>query len=185
MSYGTAIKIIWAVLILYWVAYSRGNKNAVRKLNPAIRLLPLLCLFGLFMLFDAYPGFFHRQLYARNGLVEAIGVVLCGLGAALAIWARNVLGKNWSSVPQIKAGHELIQTGPFRLVRHPIYTGILLALFGTCFGRGRIQGLVLFLFCFVAFWIKLKVEESFMSQQFPEAYPQYRNSTKALIPHIL
>jgi protein-S-isoprenylcysteine O-methyltransferase Ste14 len=118
-------------------------------------------------------------------MIETIGVVLCMLGVAFAIWARNVLGENWSGAPQIKEGHELIQAGPYRLVRHPIYTGILLAMFGTGFGFGRIQSLVLFLFCFAALWLKLKVEESLMSQQFPEAYPAYRKKTKALIPYLL
>jgi protein-S-isoprenylcysteine O-methyltransferase Ste14 len=185
MNYRIVIRVIWLIFALYWLACARGNKRAVRKLNPGFRIPPILGLIGLVLLFIAYPGFFRQQLYARTTAVETIGIVLCMLGVAFAIWARNVLGKNWSGVPQIKEGHELIQAGPYRLVRHPIYTGILLAMFGTGFGIGRVQSLALFLFCFAALWIKLKIEESLMSQQFPETYPPYRNRTKALIPYIL
>jgi protein-S-isoprenylcysteine O-methyltransferase Ste14 len=185
MNYAAVIGITWLCFVLYWLACSWGNKRAVRKLSPGFRILPILCFFGLFALFASHPGFFRQQLYARTAAVETTGIVLCMLGVAFAIWARNVLGQNWSGIPQIKEGHELIQAGPYRLVRHPIYTGILLAMFGTGFGFGRVQSLVLFLFCFAALWLKLKVEESLMSQQFPEAYPQYRNRTKALIPYLL
>jgi protein-S-isoprenylcysteine O-methyltransferase Ste14 len=185
MNYRIIIRVIWLCFALYWLACSGGNKRAVRKLSPGFRILPILGIFGLVLLFAAHPGFFREQLYARTTMIETIGVVLCMLGVAFAIWARNVLGENWSGAPQIKEGHELIQAGPYRLVRHPIYTGILLAMFGTGFGFGRIQSLVLFLFCFAALWLKLKVEESLMSQQFPEAYPAYRKKTKALIPYLL
>jgi protein-S-isoprenylcysteine O-methyltransferase Ste14 len=185
MNYGRIIFILWMIFILYWIAFLRGNKRAVRRINPGARIPPLICLFALFWLFQIHPGFFHRPLYARNHSVEAVGVVLCALGIGFAIWARNILGRNWSGIPQIKEGHELIRAGPYRLVRHPIYTGILLAIFGTGFGRGQMRDLVIFLFGFIALWIKLKVEESLLTQQFPEAYPQYRDGTKALIPYLL
>jgi protein-S-isoprenylcysteine O-methyltransferase Ste14 len=185
MYYGPVIAAIWAILWLYWIACAWGNKRAVQKLSPGFRIISILCVIALVSLVHIYPHFFLRQLYARTESVEAIGIVLCLLGVALAIWARTLLGRNWSVGPQIKEGHELIQTGPYRLVRHPIYTGILLTMFGTCFGQGRMLGVVLFLFCLVTLWIKLKVEETLMSKQFPEAYPQYRKSTKALVPYVL
>jgi protein-S-isoprenylcysteine O-methyltransferase Ste14 len=185
MYYGPILKVIWAIFALYWIAFAWGNKRAVQKSSPGFRLIPILGAFGLFLLAKAHPDFFLRQLYVRDASVEMTGIVLCVVGVALAIWARTLLGRNWSGNPQIKEDHELIQAGPYRLVRHPIYTGILLAVFGTAFCRGRMLDLVLFLFLFVVFWIKLKVEESFMAKQFPEAYPPYRKSTKALVPYIL
>jgi protein-S-isoprenylcysteine O-methyltransferase Ste14 len=185
MYFGPVIAVIWAIFLLYWIACAWGNKRAVQKLSVGFRIIPILGVVGLFRLVHIYPHFFLRQLYARTESVETIGIVLCMLGVALAIWARTILGRNWSGIPQIKEGHELIQAGPYRVVRHPIYTGILLAIFGTGFGRGRMLDVGLFVFCFVTFWIKLKVEESLMSKQFPEAYPTYRKSTKALIPYVL
>jgi protein-S-isoprenylcysteine O-methyltransferase Ste14 len=185
MYYGPVIAAIWVIFILYWIACAWGNKRAVQKLSPGFRIIPILGIIALVRLVPVYPRFFLRQLYARTESVETTGIVLCMLGVALAIWARTILGTNWSAGPQIKEGHELIQAGPYGLVRHPIYTGILLAIFGGGFGRGRMLDVVVFLFCFVTLWIKLKVEESFMSKQFPEAYPAYRKSTKAIVPYVL
>jgi protein-S-isoprenylcysteine O-methyltransferase Ste14 len=184
-TFNTAIRMVWLIWALYWIANLRGNKPTVRKISPSIRLLALLLFLGLFWLFDPYPRFFHRQIYVRTDSIEIVGIVLCACGAAIAIWARRVLARNWSGSPTIKEGHELIQSGPYRLVRHPIYTGLLVMVLGTCMGDGRVRDLVLFLSTFVMLWIMLKVEESFMCEQFPEVYPQYRNSTKALVPFVL
>jgi protein-S-isoprenylcysteine O-methyltransferase Ste14 len=183
--YDAALKALWLVWAVYWIVNAWGNKRTVRRVSPGARLLTFILLFGLFLAFHLYPGTFERHLYARTVPVEIAGISVCASGVAIAIWARRTLGKNWSGSPTVKEDHELIQAGPYRLVRHPIYTGILLMVAGTGLCYGKVREAFLFLFIFVMFWIRLKIEESFMCQQFPEAYPEYRNSTKALIPYFL
>ena len=105
-------------------------------------------------------------------------------GLAFAIWARHTLGRNWSGNPTVKEGHELVETGPYRLVRHPIYTGFLLAIAGTGIGRGQVRQLFIFGTAFVLLWAKLRIEESLMLRQFPQTYPGYMKRTKALVPFL-
>src|ERR1017187_7501034 len=100
-------------------------------------------------------------------------------GLAFAIWARHTLGRNWSGNPTVKEGHELVETGPYRLVRHPIYTGFLLAIAGTGIGSGQVMQLFIFGTAFVLLWAKLRIEESLMLRQFPQTYPGYMKRTKA------
>jgi len=113
-----------------------------------------------------------------------IGVVLLAAGLAFAVWARAVLGGNWSGTVTIKEGHELIDRGPYRHIRHPIYSGLLLALLGTWLAGGRVYGLLAFALALSALSGKLRVEERFMAQEFGERYAAYRRSTWALVPWI-
>jgi protein-S-isoprenylcysteine O-methyltransferase Ste14 len=116
---------------------------------------------------------------------RVVGITACAAGVALAIWARHTLGKNWSGSPTIKEGHELIESGPYRYVRHPIHTGILLAVARAGLGSGQMKhpnslGLAL-----VTLWVKLRIEEALTLRQSPQAYPGYMRRKKALIPFIL
>jgi len=95
------------------------------------------------------------------------------------------LGSNWSADPSIKEGHELIERGPYRLVRHPIYSGFLLALAGTGLGSGRVMHLYIVGISLMGMCLKLRIEESLMLRQFPQAYREYMRRTKALIPFVL
>ena len=114
----------------------------------------------------------------------SIAVLLTALGIGFAIWARFYLGTNWSSAVSVKVGHELIRTGPYTWVRHPIYAGLLLALIGTALQQGKLVDLpALGLFWF-GFWIKSRMEEEFMRKTFGEQYVEYRKSTGALIPKL-
>src|SRR6185436_17634885 len=102
-----------------------------------------------------------------------------------AIWARTVLGGNWSSSVTFKENHELIERGPYRLVRHPIYTGILTMTLGTAIVAGRVAAWLGLVFFFVLLWLKSRKEEELLTKHFPEAYPAYKARTKALIPFLL
>lgn len=101
----------------------------------------------------------------------------------MAIWARAYLGKNWSDQPSTKVGHELVTSGPYHLVRHPIYTGVLLALVGTALATG-LAGLAAFVCAGLIFIYGITVEEQILAQTFPEEYAGYRKRTKALIPFV-
>ena len=105
-------------------------------------------------------------------------------GLLIAVWARAVLGRNWSSRVTVKEGHELIRSGPYRIVRHPIYSGLLLMIFGTALLAGQLGGFFALVICFLGFWIKLRQEEILLAQNLP-GYREYIAQTKALVPFIL
>jgi protein-S-isoprenylcysteine O-methyltransferase Ste14 len=112
------------------------------------------------------------------------GVVLCIAGLAFSIWARVTLGRNWSGAVTLKEGHELIERGPYRLVRHPIYTGLITMFVVTVIVLGHVGGIVGALLVLVSFWIKLGDEEKLMLQQFPDQYAAYQQRVKRIIPCV-
>ena len=105
-------------------------------------------------------------------------------GIAFAVWARHYLGRNWSGTVTVKQDHELIRSGPYRLVRHPIYTGLLLAILGTAVAFGEWRGLLAFALLTGSLLLKLRVEERFMGESFPNEYARYRAEVPALIPFV-
>ncbi len=113
------------------------------------------------------------------------GVVLCIAGLAFCIWARFTLGRNWSGVVTLKGGHELIMRGPYAVVRHPIYTGLLTMFVATVIVLGHVAGIIALPLVFVSIWIKLRHEEKLMLQKFPDQYAAYQRRVKRLIPFIL
>jgi protein-S-isoprenylcysteine O-methyltransferase Ste14 len=102
----------------------------------------------------------------------------------LAIWARFYLGENWSSAVSIKVGHQLIRSGPYAWVRHPIYSGLILAAIGTALVRGEIRGALAIVLLWYAFSVKTRMEEVFMRKTFGPDYEAYSASTGALVPRI-
>jgi len=118
----------------------------------------------------------------RTPLIQSAGILLTAAGIAFAIWARFYLGQNWSSAVSIKVGHQLIRTGPYQWVRHPIYSGLLVALLGTALARGKMISLVALPLFFLGFWIKSRMEEQFMRKTFCQKYADYSQSTGALVP---
>ena len=113
-----------------------------------------------------------------------VSVVLLIAGQLFAVWARDILGRNWSGTVTVKEDHELIQTGPYRLVRHPIYTGLLLALTGSALAQDRWSSVLAVVLVFVSFWIKLLREEAWMRETFGEKYDAYCARTKRLVPFV-
>jgi protein-S-isoprenylcysteine O-methyltransferase Ste14 len=117
--------------------------------------------------------------------VQWMAGILCIAGLALCVWARATLGRNWSGTITLKEGHELIERGPYRLVRHPIYTGLLAMFLATAVTFGHLGGLVAIILAFGSFWIKLSEEEKLMLQQFPDQYGSYQQRVKRIIPFVL
>jgi protein-S-isoprenylcysteine O-methyltransferase Ste14 len=127
---------------------------------------------------------FFTSIWPRSSQAFWIGffVVLAGLG--FSIWARRVLGRNWSAIVTVKQEHELIQTGPYRYIRHPIYTGILVGCIGSAIPASEWRGYGACLLVLLAFTIKLKIEEHWMTEYFGPLYAQYQKRTRMLIPFI-
>ena len=185
MPYHAIYITLWLIIVAYWIYGAFGNKPAAYRWNPAWRILAIIVFVTIIIFLGNLPSIMNRRVYRPSAVVEWTGIATCAAGVALAIWARRTLGKNWSGNPTIKVGHELIVSGPYRFVRHPIYTGFLVAIVGTLIGSGKVRDLVVLALGLVGVSVKLKIEESLMMRQFPEAYPEYRKRTKALIPFVL
>ncbi len=175
---------LWLFWLIYWIALAFGNKHSVAQVHPAWRRASLLSAVALILAWREFPGHFRHELAPHSDVRVWIGFALTAAGIGFAIWARNTLGRNWSSAPVIKEGHDLIRSGPYSLVRHPIYTGLLLAVFGTGLASATTWWIYTLVLTFLLFLWKIRLEESLMQRQFPEAYPAYRAKTKALIPFV-
>jgi protein-S-isoprenylcysteine O-methyltransferase Ste14 len=130
-------------------------------------------------------GFFSNRasIFAPTPGLGWAAAVMTAIGIGLAIWARVFLGRNWSPRPAVKEHHELVTTGPHAFVRHPIYTGILVAAFGTAL-TGAVFGTAVFIFASIIFLSRIGKEEKIMLELFPNEYPAYQARTKRLVPFV-
>ena len=128
--------------------------------------------------------FVYLQLWPAGVGSFWLGAAVMLAGLLFAVWAREHLGRNWSSSVTIKQGHELITTGPYAVVRHPIYTGILAGLLGTAIALSQVRGFIGFVLFFLVLWLKLRREEQWMRSQFEETYSAYARQTAALVPYL-
>jgi protein-S-isoprenylcysteine O-methyltransferase Ste14 len=180
--------ICWLIFLAYWIMSARATKTTTERQHRGRELMIRLTMVAGGVLI----GFGGRGIglatpVVQTGIValQTLGCILCGLGLAVALWARHTLAGNWSSSVTFKEDHELIQRGPYSYARHPIYTGILLMMLGTAMTanqKGALLGVVL---VFGGLWWKLRQEEMLMTKHFPETYPAYRQRVKALIPGVL
>jgi protein-S-isoprenylcysteine O-methyltransferase Ste14 len=173
-----AIYIAWGVFWVYWLASAIGVKkrSGGRRLGARIPIIVLAVV--------ATRVFSLHSLAVHSPALKAAGVILLGTGLGLAIWARVHLGRNWGTPMTQKAEPELVTSGPYRFVRHPIYSGILLGFAGTALATNG-YWLIIFGVCLIYFLYSARVEEGIMSSAFPREYPSYRARTKMLIPFVL
>ena len=184
------LRITWLAVLGYWLWAARTAKPPRQQESLAVRLaaywLPLLIAA---LLLGPGPWFGHsllrEQFVPHTTLVYSMGLALAAGGALLAILSRALLGRNWSATVQLKKEHELITSGPYRLVRHPIYTGFLLLFLGNAVMVGDWRGLLAVAIVFASFWRKLRLEETWLTHHFGEPYRLYQARTKALIPAVL
>ena len=185
---GGLIGGLWLLWALYWLVAAQSVKPVRQRESLSSRLIfVVLMLLGALLLLSGH----HRLewLQARwlgGGWARYwIAVTLVVLGLSFSVWARRTLGDNWSGTVSVKVDHELVQTGPYRRIRHPIYTGILLAVLGSGLAAGRLYGLAAFVIIALGLAWKLRVEERWMAVEFRERYEQYRRSSWALIPLVI
>ena len=184
------VSVCWIVFILFWMisAFSvkRDVKNSPWRRFAWLRIVIALIIASLLLSRSKSDLFAHRleilQAVYSNSTSAFIGVMLTVLGIGYAIWARVHLGRNWSPIPNVKEDHELITSGPYRLVRHPIYTGIMTATLGTGFVI-PLWFLVFVVMTAVFIW-RVIVEEDLMTKQFPNQYPEYKKRTWAFVPYV-
>jgi protein-S-isoprenylcysteine O-methyltransferase Ste14 len=189
---------LWAAFVLGWLLLAQFNKRASssvpwRARAYGLRLVLLLVVLGLALLRrhtgrhprGGLPTSFGHLLSEHPGMGgQWAGVGLMVIGVGFAFWARMHLGRNWGMPMSLREDHELVTSGPYSYVRHPIYTGILLTTIGTTLALG-LFGLLFFAVAFVYFLVSARTEEKMMLAQFPDTYPAYRRRTKMLIPFVL
>jgi protein-S-isoprenylcysteine O-methyltransferase Ste14 len=178
---GSFILAVWAIFWIYWLISAFGAKASAAR-SRRIRPVGLLII--------VLGGVAIRLANARGGLgvgspgLQALGVIVFLSGLALAVWARVHLGRNWGMPMTERAEPELVTSGPYRLVRHPIYSGILLGILGTALAT-NLYLLLAFGVALAYFAYSATVEERLLTETFPDAYPSYRARTKMLIPYVL
>ena len=181
------IVLIWVAWLVYWAVASVGVKAAAQSESWQSRLSYSIPLWvAAVLLFDRHLGpVLDAHRFPFRLWLVIVGTILTAVGVMYAIWARRVLGANWSANVSVKQDHELIRSGPYALTRHPIYTGMLLALLGTALAVGEVRALIAIVLVIGSFWYKLSLEEKVMRQTFGQAYADYRRQVKALIPFLL
>lgn len=179
---------MWLGWALYWWAASHNVKAVLRRESLPSRLshiVPLMLALYLFWGPRPTHSFLAERFLPYTDWPFWLGVVLTLSGILFTVWARLQLGRNWSGTVTIKQGHELVTSGPYAIVRHPIYTGLLLAILGSAVALGEWRGVIALVLAAIAFWIKLRVEERWMREQFGEAYTAYARRVRALVPFVL
>jgi protein-S-isoprenylcysteine O-methyltransferase Ste14 len=184
MTAGTAILACWILLVLYWNLSARSVKSAAEAQDFASRLARIPVWLGFLLFIAAWVHPFGPVAIARTAISNSVGVATCALGLLVAIWARRSLGAEWSQDVELKQGHKLVVCGPYKFMRHPIYTGHLLMGMGTATASGLVIALAGLVSFAAGFWVKLRQEERLLLRNFPDEYPAYKARVKALIPFI-
>jgi protein-S-isoprenylcysteine O-methyltransferase Ste14 len=180
------IPALWIAWGLYWWIASRGVKRVARQesvVSRAAHLVPL-GIAGILFAAPFVPGWLGERWASATETVYMVGVALVASGLVFTVWARITLGGNWSATVTLKQDHEIVRSGPYRWIRHPIYTGLLLAFLGSAISLGEWRGLLALFIAAAAFWRKLRVEEQWLDELFGAEYANYCRSTWALIPFL-
>ena len=179
--------LVWIAFVAVWLVGALTTKRNVQRQSAASRLSQIAIVgIGAYLIFatDTPLPWFDTSLFQVTGAIALAGFAATLSGLGFSIWARLALGGNWSGSVTLKEHHTLVRNGPYRIVRHPIYTGLLLALIGAFLERGQARGIIGVAICGTGFWLKTLTEERFMVQRFGEEYRQYQHEVKALAPFI-
>ena len=179
---------LWLTFYSLWILAALRTKRTVERADWGNRLyyyVPVVLGYYLMFGFEFDVAWLQLRFIPRTPAIAIAAIVITLAGMAFAVWARVYLGTNWSSVPTIKEKHQLIRGGPYRLVRHPIYSGLLLAMMGTFLANGRVRGALSVVVLWIGWLVKSRMEEKFMDRTFGAEYEEYRRTTGALFPRLL
>jgi protein-S-isoprenylcysteine O-methyltransferase Ste14 len=177
----TAIFVIWAIASL---SAKRTTASAPSEWKSRLALWAVVLSWWLVLRQGNWPGLLAVRFVPEGMPAAYVGLVLTCLGLGFAVWARFSIGNNWDSMVVLKEDHQLVRTGPYSIVRHPIYSGFMLATLGTAVAQGEIGRLLAVPVIVIAWGYKARVEEAFLKQRFGSQYDQYRREVKALIPAV-
>jgi protein-S-isoprenylcysteine O-methyltransferase Ste14 len=180
--------VLWLAWAAGWLASSQWSSDVKRRQTSTERRLHLAEMalaVALFLFPGLGYGWLGRRVLPRTEALFVIGAALLVLGLGFTVWARLTLGRNWSGHVTLKAGHRLIRSGPYALVRHPIYTGLLLAMLGSTIATDEWRAVLALVIATSALVRKLRIEESWLAGEFGNEYEVYRKEVKALVPGLI
>lgn len=173
---------LWVLFSVYWSIAAKDSAPAKTSESKWSRQLHLILVNGaLLLLVLPIPGLTRRFLPSSHILVAA-GLIIQAAFILLAVWARRHLGSNWSGEVRIAAEHQLVRSGPYRLIRHPIYTAVLGMYCGTSLVSGEIHAPIALVIVTLAYWRKIHLEEQALSKTFGSDFDAYRRDSWALVP---
>jgi protein-S-isoprenylcysteine O-methyltransferase Ste14 len=182
----TIIALCWAVFIIYWGVSALNVKRTLKRRADWIRFaIAVVVVLGVALLRSRTGRAIDPVVLPKTVALRLLADALAVAGVAILVWARTILGSNWSSAVTLKENHELIQHGPYAYVRHPIYSGLMLLGLGTAVHYATLGGFVLLVLVWVGFAMKMRQEELLMTEHFPDRYPAYRARVKAIVPFVL
>jgi protein-S-isoprenylcysteine O-methyltransferase Ste14 len=180
------IECCWAAWAVYWLITAFATKRTVERGGfLGYRLVAGILIVGMLGAGHLLHISSHTRLWQTPVALGVLTDCIVLAGAAFTVWARINLGRNWSAEVTFKQDHELIESGPYALARHPIYTGLIAMAFGTAINYGRAIGFVVFVALCGGLWWKARQEERIMSRHFPNAYAEYKTRVHAIIPFVL
>jgi len=177
----------WIVFAIYWtIGAMRTRRTAKRESFAARYGVMTIEVVGFYLLLSHHAaiGFFGNRVFPRTYDLQLLGVILIWAGIGLALWARWHLGQYWSGRITIKEGHQLIRTGPYARLRHPIYSGLILAVVGTAIEIDQWRAVASIGIVTLGFWIKGRREEGLLRQQFGAEFDEHRKHTGFLLPRF-
>lgn len=188
LIYNNLFNALWLSWGIYWMVAAANVKETTRVEPVWSRVAHIIPLAAAALLL-AWPlpghGFLFDTLLPPGLWMFWVGVAMTAAGLLFTVWARVYLGRNWSGLVTLKQDHELIIAGPYRLVRHPVYTGLLFAFLGSGLARDDWRAVFAIALAVAALWRKLRLEESWLMEQFGDRYVEYRQRVAALIPGII
>jgi protein-S-isoprenylcysteine O-methyltransferase Ste14 len=178
------LAFLWGGLSLYWVSSGPSSTSGEFRFYRPLRLLILAATFALLFWDQTAIGILGRTILPAGVGLAVSGFVGALLGLAIALWARIHLGNYWSDKVVLKDDHQLIRTGPYAYMRHPIYSGVLLGVLGTALIVNQWRGLLAFALLFGNYTIKAKREERILASRFEKGFDEYQSGTGFLLPRL-
>jgi protein-S-isoprenylcysteine O-methyltransferase Ste14 len=187
MSLAPAMRVsvgLWLVFSIYWSIASKDRAASRSGESVLSRQAHVIAVnLALLLLILPVPGLTQRFLPDTLAL-RAVGLAMQAASVGLAVWARRHLGSNWSGEVRIAHGHQLVRSGPYRFVRHPIYTALVGMYIGTGLVSGQVHAVVALALVMVAYWRKIRLEERALADAFSADHERYRGETWAWIPGL-
>jgi protein-S-isoprenylcysteine O-methyltransferase Ste14 len=180
-----AILICWLLFVFVWVVFALFTKPTVKRVPHAwfpslLNRVLFVALVAVALSATTSAG----NLWTPSPLITGLLAGIVAIGLVFTLWARAELGRNWSVAVVLKDDHRLIRSGPYAIVRHPIYTGLIVMALGTALDAGAAVGLPLVGALVLVLWIKSRREDELMEVSFPVEYPDYRRHVRAFVPHV-